>query len=87
MTDALKYELISLRNHMDKNHLFPKEPLEADNQSHEYTVTINRETRQAVYSATAYPLEDDLNGPTLIAWYGFQDEEIVHQYSSLKNKK
>lgn len=85
MQDDVKAELQSLRNDMAQFQLAPSEAIVADNNPHMYTVNIKGEPRQAIYTATTYPLEEDQTGPSLICWYGFPEDE-PHFYSSLMTK-
>jgi hypothetical protein len=81
----MNHELSCLIDHMSTNRLLPSERIVVDGNWHEYQVSINGISREAIYTATAYPLGND--GPPLLCVYGLVDETQQYQYSSPINRK
>lgn len=79
-------DLELLRIDMDENGLAPTGSLIADNHAYTYTANINGNPQGAIYTAVAYPFDDDPQGPTLIGWYGTVNGKEQYTYSSFQEK-
>ena len=87
MKQLIENDLVALRRHMEQNRCAPSKQIITDNQLHRYSVLSNGIMRDARYTATLYPFENDTNGPSLVCSYGFLDERGGgYSYSSLMEK-
>lgn len=84
MNQIIEHERLKLRQNMAKNNLAPSEAIIPDNISRRYWKKDNDYWREARYTATLHPFEDDPDNPILICSYGWLDERGGgYSYSSL----
>lgn len=81
----IRKELLAMKKQMITNQVIPPATIIPNGQPHFYMAKDNkRKLRVASYTAILIPFDGDLDGPLLIGWYSFINENKQYHYSSLK---